>query len=228
MYVVGGYDQDYTAQNVTFRISTESFPGGLSTELMAPLNDARGDIHAVIIDDLAYVTGGYTHEDGQGGFCLPHSSTERYDVNTNKWTMIDDMETGRADKALVALNGQIFAVGGESKDVELCTGDTAEYTMPLNDIEVLKDPHLNVTWQSVATAPSRTFRFAGAAHPPTSTVFVFGGQEFYSAACECFATSDTITKFVDHEHTDSTEESSSAAKFDIIMFAFVISSIMLI
>lgn len=228
IYVVGGYVQDYAAMNVTFRISAESSTDdGLITEVMEPLNVARGDIHAVVIDDLAYVTGGYTHEDGEGGFCIPHSSTERYDIKENKWTMIDDMETGRADKALVELNGQIFAVGGESKEKELCTGDTAEYTMPLDDIEVLKDPHLDAIWESVGTAPSRVFRFAGAAHPPTNSIFVFGGQEFYNAACECFATSNVITKFVDHEDSDSMDESSTAWRLDFSMFAVVISSIIL-
>jgi len=229
-YVVGGYMQSYAANDVTFRLSTEiNEEEGLVTELMAPLADARGDVHAVIIDDYAYITGGYTHSDTKGGWCIPHSSTERYDLLANEWTTIDDLATGRADKALVALDGTIFAFGGETKDTAMCSGDTAEYTMALSDVEILEQPHLDSsTWHPAGESPSRVFRFSGAAYPPTDSIYTFGGQEFYSPTCECFATSDEITKYVDHDVEESgddgsdsnTEESGAASRpFSIVAIA---------
>lgn len=218
LYVVGGYEQDYAAKDTTFRIPTDSMEDGLTTETMAPLADVRGDIHVVVLDDFAYTAGGYTHEDGHGGFCVPHSSTERYDIKNNVWMTIDDLDTGRADKALVALDGRIFALGGETKETDLCSGDVAEYTMALNDVEVLEDPHKDEShWHVVADAPTRVFRFTGSHYPPTRSIYTFGGQKFYNPSCECFATSDEITKYVFVEEAESSPANS-------VSFSKVVSS----
>jgi len=217
MYVVGGYEQNYAAMATTFRIPASSFEDGLSTEVVGSMNEARGDIHAVIVDDLAYITGGYTHDDGEGGFCVPHSSTERYNVKKDMWKTIDDLENGRADKALVSLNGHIYALGGETKEKSLCTGDVSEYTMALNDVEILEDAHMDSSkWEVVSDTPARVFRFTGAAHPPTNSIFTFGGQNFYSDTCECFATSDSVTKYVEIAHESS---SAPATMKDVTTFA---------
>lgn len=201
MYALGGYEQNYAAIDTLFRMSSD-VEDGLTTEVMAPLAHARGDVHAVGIDDYGYITGGYTHEDGAGGYCVPHSSTERYDIKGNKWETIDDLDTGRADKALVTLNGNILAFGGETKDKSLCGGTTAEYTVALNDVEVLEDPHMDTSsWSTIAETPARTFRFSGASHPPSNAVYTFGGQTFYSPDCECFATSDVVTKYTEIAET---------------------------
>lgn len=217
MYVLGGYEQNYTAMDTLFRISSD-VDEGITTEVMAPMANPRGDVHAVAIGDFGYITGGYTHEDGAGGYCVPHSSTERYDVKADKWETIDDLETGRADKALVTLNGHILALGGETKDRSLCGGDTAEYTVALNDVEIMEDPHTDsASWSIVAETPDRTFRFSGASHPPTNSIYTFGGQNFYSPACECFATSDTVTKYV--EIAETSMASRTSGTFALILIA---------
>jgi len=208
LYVVGGYEQEYMAKGTTFRIPTDT--DELSTEIMPSLSDPRGDMHAVVSGKYGYVTGGFTHDDEGGGYCIPHSSTERYDLTTNDgWITIDDLSTGRADKALVVLDEHIFAIGGESKRPTMCSGETSEYTLVLDDIEVLVDPHLDVSdWKVVSNVRTMLFRFAGAAYPPTSSIYAFGGQQFYDPTCECFPTSDQVTKY--HELVIDTPSSAGS------------------
>lgn len=222
LYVVGGYNAAYEAQAVVFRIPTDenSLENGILTETMNPMKELRGDTHAVIVDGFAYITGGYSHEDS---YCAPHTTTERYDISANEWTKIDDLRTGRADKVLVVLEGSLFALGGESKDSELCSGATAEYTMPLNDVEMLQDPHLDSsTWRVVSDTPSRVFRFSGAPYPPTNSIYTFGGQQFYNPSCECFATSDEVTKFISVLSSETSVP--SGVEKDSIMTVIAVSS----
>jgi hypothetical protein len=206
LYVLGGYDAAYTASDSLVRADTTSVQtDGLVWEPLASMAEARGDVHAVTVNGRAYVTGGYTHDDG---YCRPLTSTERYDYESTdgQWTTIGHLHTGRADKALVAVKDHLYAVGGESKDDELCNGDPGEYTLALGDVEVLDttNPGATPQWTVVSSdLEERRFRFVGAPWPRTNSVYVLGGQSFFEPSCKCFATSDTISKYTEVESSGS-------------------------
>jgi len=203
LYVLGGYYADYEATNKLARLNTKEV--GQGWEMMAPLADARGDIHAATIGGFAYTAGGFTHEDG---FCHPHVSAERYDIEQDTWTTLDDMGVGRADKAMVALDNVLFAIGGESNNA--CT-DLEGFTTAVRDVEFLADPEDDDSeWIHLAPHPEERFRFSGAAHPSTKTIYTFGGQEYYNENCECFRTSDKISSYTEY-HVDSDDGASSGS-----------------
>jgi len=108
---------------------------------------------------------------------------------------MDGLEVGRADKALVAVNGLIIAMGGETKSA--CDGDPAHATKPINDVEVLKVRRdgIDAEWENMHPLPDDRFRFTAAPDPESSSVYVFGGQKFFDKDCNCFATSDLVLKY---------------------------------
>lgn len=211
LYVLGGYDSNYTATErvVSVNADAEYVSANGVVFVDAPsLAEARGDVHAVAVGNAAYVTGGYTHADG---YCEPLVSTERFDRATNAWTTIGPLATGRADKALVVVNDHLYAVGGEAKHT--CDGDPSEYTLALDDVEVLDASAHADGWTVLADAPARRFRFVGAPWPDTNSVYVLGGQTFYEPSCKCFATSDLISKYTEtHHQADEDEDNDESAE----------------
>uniref|UniRef100_A0A1A9UIJ7 Uncharacterized protein n=1 Tax=Glossina austeni TaxID=7395 RepID=A0A1A9UIJ7_GLOAU len=59
-------------------------------EDMASMQFSRHGHSAVIIDEHIYVFGGYTESDSST--YLPVTSVERFNFNTNKWTIVDSVE----------------------------------------------------------------------------------------------------------------------------------------
>lgn len=202
LYILGGYDAAYTASKSLVKVDTAA--SELVFEPQDPMAEARGDVHAVTVNGYAYVTGGFTHDDG---YCQPLTSTERYDFknnDANQWTTIGPLHTGRADKALVAVRNHVYAVGGESKHDEHCNGDPGEYSLALADVEVLDTTTSGSSngpqWTVISSdMEERRFRFVGAPWPRTNSVYVLGGQYFYEPSCKCFATSDIISKYTEKE-----------------------------
>lgn len=190
LYFAGGYYSDYNATDAVYAIDTE---GSLTTyRKLASLDTERGDVHAVLEGDYAYITGGLTHKDY---WCKPHSSVERYDLKGDEWKVIDALNVPRGDKALVSLNGYIIAMGGETKTK--CDAEPGEATKPLNDVEYLNTAEgIDSEWKNMTSLPDDRFRVVAAAYPPTDTVYVFGGQKYFDADCMCFATSDAVLSYV--------------------------------
>jgi len=162
VYTVGGYDATYTASNVTQVFEPDaSSPWSVSSSLVR----GRGDHFAAVVDDKAYVVGGFHHENSFGS---PVSSLEMMDIGAGTaWASRKAMNISRGDKAVAVLNKMIHVVGGETKNLK-------GHSVPLHDVEVY-DP-LGDTWYFGGDIPSKRFRFAAAAHG--ASIFIFGGQGY--------------------------------------------------
>lgn len=214
IFMVGGYNAGYddTYRDLfRFNANTVSTTGFLEIEIMAPMAVARGDIHAVTVttsdQDYAYVTGGFSNDNN---FCVPYNSVERYDIENNSWTTVAPLISARADKALVSMNGRIYAVGGETQIENKCKiepndlPEAGELTVAVDDVEVYEPRQgRSATWKVLRSLPDHRFRFPGVGYDATDTIYTFGGQQAYDTTCQCFRTSDLIVSYKDTAHYKS-------------------------
>jgi len=205
VYLVGGYDSEYTALNQVTVADMADFDD-VTYEAGSELGTRRGDIDVAVLDDGdVYVSGGFTHENG---YEAPLNSVEKYDATTMKWSEVDSLNEERGDKQLVALNGKVYAIGGEDKvDVagvpESELGELGARSIVLDSVEVLdptEDVHGGMAeWRSLGGMPGQLFRFAASEWEVEGEeegyVFAFGGQVAYESECECFRTTDKVMVF---------------------------------
>lgn len=200
LYVLGGYGTEYNAQ--TFMIQLDLETQGITEK--KPMITARGDANAVtyrFADEttVAYIMGGFTHENG---FCAPLADAEMYNFITNEWTVIEDMNFKRGDKAVVVHNGRILAIGGEGKHEEKCgntegraLGEEGSGSILIDDVEYYDPREKDAAWKFGNKLDEHRFRAAAVSVKSTGSVYVFGGQSLYSSECDCYPTSDTIFEY---------------------------------
>mmetsp|Transcript_24991 Transcript_24991/g.46073 ORF Transcript_24991/g.46073 Transcript_24991/m.46073 type:complete len:214 (-) Transcript_24991:1218-1859(-) len=134
------------------------------------LNTKHGDIDVAIVKNGndVYVSGGFTHEND---WAAPLNKVEKLNVKTQQWINVDGLNEERGKKQLVALNGKVYALGGEDKlnTSRIPTNELPElggYSVVMDSVEVL-DPNEDVhgglaEWRSLAGMPGRLFRFSAA------------------------------------------------------------------
>ena len=165
---------------------------------------------------LAYIMGGFNHDN----WCSPLHESEVYDFQQDTWTSIPSLHEKRGDKAVVILQNVIYTIGGETKVQEICESDTnhtaASYTETVSTIETYQvggGQSSSPKWNKEENVPHHLHRFraAAAAVESTNTVYIFGGQETYDEACQCYKTSNLITAFQDLgiDHVSSSAAASS-------------------
>ena len=219
VYLIGGYDPYYTALDMVTIVDMADFDN-ISYSDGSKLASARGDIDVASVDGNVYVSGGFTHENN---WAAPMNSVEKYNVASEKWSDIDSLNQERGDKQLVALNGKIYAIGGETKvDVVGPTEEQPELgarSEVLDSVEVLdptEDVHGGLAeWRNLAGMPTQLFRFAASEWnvegEEDGYVFVFGGQVGYDTDCKCFRTTDKVMVFdIGHANKDDPEPTSGA------------------
>jgi len=210
LYLVGGYDSQYTAWDSTFRLNTETF---VVTELDM-LKKGRGDIFALRLGGYAYVTGGFSHENN---FCQSLNTTERYDIDNDEWSHLGVMNQNRGDQAVVGWKDALFVIGGEYKTD--CQGDPAEFTSASDEVDVMLHPsRKNPTWKKLDDIPDDRFRFVGEVFSETDTIYLFGGQKFFDPDCSCYATSDKVLAY---SVTDDTFK-SAASSINLLFNSFIV------
>mmetsp|Transcript_5871 Transcript_5871/g.9253 ORF Transcript_5871/g.9253 Transcript_5871/m.9253 type:complete len:423 (+) Transcript_5871:36-1304(+) len=198
VYLIGGYTQDYEALDLVTVVDM-SDPDNISYSDGPNLRAKRGDIDVAVVNGDVYVSGGFTHEND---YATPLNSVEKFNAETQTWSNVDSLNEERGDKQLVALNGKVYAIGGESKvDV---TGfeedelpDLGARSELLDTVEVLdptEDVHGGMAqWKSLAGMPGQLFRFAASEwEVDEGFIFVFGGQVAYDSDCKCFRTTDKV------------------------------------
>mmetsp|Transcript_23140 Transcript_23140/g.32299 ORF Transcript_23140/g.32299 Transcript_23140/m.32299 type:complete len:401 (+) Transcript_23140:232-1434(+) len=207
VYTLGGYiSADYVTKDTVFRIDTTDYQvtdGQVQVEEVKSMLEPRGDIQAVTTtnDDgeaIVYVTGGFTD---QNKWCKALTTVEVFNFKKPLlgWSQAPSLEEGRADKGLAALDGQVYALGGESMIDKICEISDAEkdaialwkQTVAVDDVEVLDGDK----WTVLASLEDHRFRFAAVGFDETDTVYTFGGQLAYSDDCQCYRTSDQIILF---------------------------------
>jgi hypothetical protein len=241
-YFTGGFDQNYTAQSYTFAIDAvpTTQTGELVTIPLAPLPTPRGDCGGAsmrMLDnnidtdsnnqsdyrDHAIVVGGFTDANN---FCQELNITERYDFETDAWTKVGDLNSGRADNALVVLNDCIYAIGGERQMSDLCytrpenRPEPVEVTGPVKDVEYF-DGDTN-RWTEIQELPGKNrFRFAAIAY--NGTIYSFGGQLDYNNDCNCFPNSDDIILYKEKFETVAASGASGIHSFCFIVAIYAVS-----
>lgn len=201
VHLVGGYDQGYAALDRVTVVDMSDMDAVAYSDGPG-LRTKRGDIDSAVVDGAVYVSGGFTHEND---YAHPLNSVERLDPAAGEWSTIDALNDERGDKQLVALDGRVYALGGEQK-VDVSGVPAAELpelgarSELLDSVEVLdpaEDVHGGLAqWKSLAGMPSQLFRFAAAEWEADGNfIFVLGGQVAYDADCKCFRTSDKVMVF---------------------------------
>jgi hypothetical protein len=184
LYVAGGYTTTYEALNSVIRIDTSSANSTLTVEEMAPLIEARGDITAASDGTNAYLTGGFTDTNG---FCAPLTTAEQYDLGSNTWSNLPDMDNERGEIVMVELDDHIYAMGGERQIEGICeltgTTDPGELTVGTKVVEVLE----NNQWAVIDNFDDHKFRFAAVG--VNGLIYAFGGQTAVSFFAEPSLTS---------------------------------------
>lgn len=223
VYLIGGFDPGYTAldQVTIVDMSNMADPTSITFADGPKLSSARGDIDVARVNGDVYVSGGFTHENE---WSTPKNTVEKYNIATATWSMVDSLNTERGDKQLVALNGKVYALGGERKmDVR----DIPKEERPklgvrseiLDTVEVLnpgEDVHGGLAeWRNLAGMPGQLFRFAAVEWESEDDdedgfIFVFGGQVGYDSECKCFRTTDKVMVFdVSHAEEEMGVETKS-------------------
>ena len=186
----GGYTQDYEAKSTVFSLQVAA-DGSLLVMEETPMPTARGDVAAVASETgFGMVVGGFTHEND---FCDPLATAEQYVDGV--WTETTaSLGLPRSDKALVELEGHIFALGGERQIEGVCDiqqlPETWEKTVAVDDVE-LYDAEKD-TWVPLIELPSHRFRFGAIGFDNVEAVYAFGGQLAYDPTCDCFPTTDEV------------------------------------
>lgn len=202
IYLLGGYSgADYTTRNDVISLNVET------NEIVSlpSMNEKRGDASAVYYDQdgvkAVYIMGGFTVENN---FCEPLAHGEMYDFETNKWIVIDELNSKRGDKNVVTLNGRIIVIGGEDKHESICDDKLAgvepsSHAVPVDDVESI-DPRdgKDAEWHSEADFPVTRFRSAAAVSTELNKVYVFGGQMPYDIDCKCYKPSKDIFSYRDN------------------------------
>lgn len=189
-YLLGGYTQDYTALAALSLVDTAKTlkDNNLAISAGVPMSQARGDIACAMLDDVAYVSGGWHHD----SWTDPLEHAEKYDVSDAKWTRIADLSVGRADKAFAALNGRIFAIAGEHNDNgQVVSGNSK----PVDIVEVFSER--TGKWQVDTKLDIPRFRFVAVSDPTARAIYLFGGQHYYNATCDCYAIVDDVVKYME-------------------------------
>ena len=115
--------------------------------LKFPMFQARAGLAAAAIDGKLYAVGGAVHD--VGGAALPVNTLEVYDPVTDRWTFKRRMPTPRLGLAAAAIDGKLYAAGGNAG------------ISFFNTLEVY-DPVAN-TWTTLAPMPRTRSGLAAAA-----------------------------------------------------------------
>ena len=207
VYVVGGYNPFYSNPDALTYLFTIDVARALDTDSPSvvigdkrPMQTQRGDIHAVTDSKgtKAYVTGGFSVFQPK---CLspPLKSVEVYDIEADTWAYTGDLKIARGDKALVELDNNIYAVGGETSHKDQCSENPEDVpplsaqSVAVDDVSVLR-PNAD-KWSVVASIPNFRFRFSAASHVASGKIYTFGGQDAFDSDCNCFPTSDTVVTY---------------------------------
>lgn len=240
-YFCGGFNLTYAAKSSLFRIHVPEsiLTDALVIEDRQSMQYARGDVASVFnqANNFAIVAGGFSHVND---FCEPLGSVEKYNVETNVWTSLDDLLKPRSDKVLIELDEEhVFAIGGERQIANICNlteGDTpapGEKTIAVDDVEIL---HLdNGDWESLADLEFNRFRFAAASYKEDNKFYTFGGQTAYNDTCQCFDTTDEVVVYTENVNAidggkdgDASSATGATTSLFVMLGAVSIASLALI
>lgn len=167
IHVVGGEANDFEALT-THEVYDPELD---SWSTAAAMPTAREHVAAAAIDSVIYITGGraaqVTSLDPPVGTTVQMDVLEAYDVRTASWTTLEPMPSERAGLAVAAVDGEIYAFGGEI--FEIFGGGAGSRVSEASEVY---HPGTD-SWRSLA--PMRTPRHGTTAVVYEGTVYVIGG-----------------------------------------------------
>lgn len=114
IYAIGGVGLDHkpVATNEMYSIENESW---ITKE---PLIKPRHHIASAVVDEKLYILGGRVFGNGEpseiNAALTNMDDNLRYDPKSNNWTKLDSMEMRRSGFVASVLDGQIYAIGGQT------------------------------------------------------------------------------------------------------------------
>lgn len=214
IYVAAGYTAEWEAVT-RVQVFDPELSGSAAWSEGPSLKQGRGDVAATMVGDSAYVVGGFHHSNWD----FPLDEVERLDLGINgaEWSVRQEMDIARGDKAVAALNGLVHVIGGETKNDD-------GHSVALKDVEVY-DPESN-QWFVGGSIPSDRFRFSAAAHG--SSIFVFGGQGYlvgdFGTAGSHYPVLATVEEYVESV-SDGTTDVNAARRADLYGSAWAVAAI---
>ena len=162
IYLIGGYGADGITSALVQVYDTE----GKKWKEAAPMAEALHHLGVAEVDGKIYVVGGFTKGFRDRG---PVDTVWQYDPATNRWERRAPLPTPRGALAVAALDGKIYALGGERFGA---AGSKEKYE-PVADAAVY-DPKTDA-WQVLAPMrQKRDHLYAGAI---AGRVYAVGGRE---------------------------------------------------
>lgn len=114
IYAIGGVGLDHTpvATNEMYSIENQTW---ITKE---PLAKPRHHIASAVVDEKLYILGGRVFGNGEpseiNAALTNMDDNLRYDPKSNNWTKLDSMEIKRSGFAASVMDGQIYAIGGQT------------------------------------------------------------------------------------------------------------------
>jgi len=196
LFAIGGYDWSYNTMDTMEVLDTlAATPAWM---LGAAMPHPKGDVQAAVVASKIYVPGGWNAE---STFL---TSMLVYDPAAGSWSEAAPMSAPRGDKAVVALDGRIFVIGGEmwSGSTSTCDWgwgpeDCAVNLIPMHGVEMYSPE--DDAWTHMAPLPASRFRFAAAAISgrlgaagdagmAEGAIFAFGGHAHGEVAVKSMLT----------------------------------------
>lgn len=141
IYLIGGSDAD----------STYRYDPALDTWAeLSPMNTLRRQFGIAAYRNFIFVTGGSS---GNGATFRLHSSCERYDVNTDRWTAIAEIQTGLNSHGVHMFGQRLHVFGG-------LTGSTTNTRTELGRYYDIEKNEWVFNTSVVANLPSGRHAFA--------------------------------------------------------------------
>ena len=184
---------------MSFSIDTMATDPLATIQTHEPMLVKRADISSALdaSNGVVLIAGGFTH---LNRLCEALTTAELYNIQTDTWTQVAPLQHGRADKALVHLEGDdgiFYAMGGERQVAGFCDLDVepepGERTIPIDQVE--RYDQATDRWSTVADLPEHRFRFAAVAEG--NAVYTFGGQLAFDQSCDCFNATASIVVYTE-------------------------------
>ncbi len=113
-----------------------------------------------VVNGKIYAIGGET---AGGGCTSPVSSkkVEEYDPATNSWSLKENMPTARASLTISAVNGKIYAIGGDSIQCSMSLSTVEEYDPQTNSWSTKTNMHTVRTGLSSSVVNGKIYAIGG-------------------------------------------------------------------
>ena len=174
IYVIGGRGEHWTFRTVEQYDPTTDF-----WVYVSPLNFARSDLSAVATRHHVYAIGGSSTGDANNAQML--QSVEKYDVRSNKWTIVSPLNYERRYPETVYAHGKVFVIGGIGRNVDDILESSEVYTPALDE------------WHLITPPPHLTSSYCNLLNLRGDIVMLYGGL----GACKAVKYDDDNDVWVD-------------------------------